>query len=199
MGPENQWLQHLPVRRLAAEEIRDTLLAVSGRLDTTMYGPGIPDALREVQKSRSIPNKPGPIDGDGRRSVYLELRRNFLPAFLTTFDMPNASTPFGRRNVTTVPAQSLALMNDPFVIGQAEHWAKEILTESHPFQDRVTRMHERAFGRPAFEREISWAKNTFTALAKEADLEPSIAAESVEVWKDFCHLFFNRKELIYLH
>lgn len=199
MDPENKWLQRMPIRRLPAESIRDTILAVSGRLDLKMYGPGIPDALHEAEKSRSIPSKPGPMDGAGRRSVYLELRRNFLPAFLTTFDMPNASTPFGRRNVTTVPAQSLALMNDPFVIGQAEHWAKQILASAAPFEARVHEMHERAFGRRATERELEWAGSVFAALTKENGVDPAIASECLDVWQDFCHVFFNRKELIYIH
>ncbi len=199
MDPDNIWLQHMPIRRLTAEGIRDTILAVSGRLDVKMYGPGIPDALHEAEKSRSIPKKPGPIDGDGRRSVYLELRRNFLPAFLTTFDMPNASTPFGRRNVTTVPAQSLALMNDPFVIGQAGHWAKQILLTESSFQDRVHDMHVRAFGRPASEHELEWAETTFEALTKEIEIDSAVAPEREEVWKDFCHVILNRKELIYIN
>jgi hypothetical protein len=191
LDPNNELLQHMAVRRLQAEAIRDSILAVSGRLDTRMYGPSIPDALLETPNSRAKPSKPGPLDGNGRRSIYLELRRNFLPNFLTVFDMPNASTPFGRRNVTNVPAQSLALMNDPFVVGQAEVWAKGILAEAAEFATRINVAHERAFGRPASAREQEWAKATFAEFATGSQ-------DSIEAWKGFCHIMLNRKALIYV-
>ena len=191
LDPNNELLQHMPVRRLHAEGIRDTILAVSGRLDRTLYGPSIPDHLRETPGSRAKPRRPGPLDGSGRRSVYLELRRNFLPNFLTVFDMPNASTPFGRRNVTTVPAQSLALMNDPFVLEQADVWAKAILAQPADFATRVNNAHLRAFGRPATPREQAWAKATFADFATGSQDNP-------DAWKQFCHIMFNRKALIYV-
>jgi hypothetical protein len=189
--PNNEMLQHMPVRRLHAEGIRDTILAVSGRLDRSLYGPSVPDALRETPNSRAKPGKAGPLDGNGRRSVYLELRRNFLPNFLTVFDMPNASTPFGRRNVTTVPAQSLALMNAPFVVEQAGVWAKAILSKPADFAARINTAHERAFGRPATAREQAWAAATFADFATGSQ-------DSPEAWKQFCHIMLNRKALIYV-
>jgi hypothetical protein len=191
MDPNNEMLQHMPVRRLHAEGIRDTILAVSGRLDRSLYGPSIPDALRETPNSRAKPGKAGPIDGNGRRSVYLELRRNFLPNFLTVFDMPNASTPFGRRNVTTVPAQSLAMMNSPFVLEQAGVWGKAILAQPVEFAARINAAHERAFGRPATAREQTWAAATFADFATDSQ-------DSPEAWKAFCHIMLNRKALIYV-
>ena len=116
-----------------------------------------------------------------------------------TFDMPNASTPFGRRNVTTVPAQSLALMNDPFVIGQAKHWAQQILATESSFADRLHSMHVRAFGRPATDKELQWAETTFAALSERIGIDPSVAPDCEKVWEHFCHLFFNRKEFIYIN
>ena len=115
-----------------------------------MYGPSVPVNLHETNASRARPRQDGPMDGAGRRSIYLELRRNFLPGFLEAFDMPNASQTFGRRNVTNVPAQSLALLNDPFVHGQAAAWARRILAGGEVAFPRADRaMHQRAFAREA--------------------------------------------------
>ena len=102
--PENQLLSHFNVRRLDAESIRDSLLTAADQLDHKLYGP--------------------PVDGrDGRRSVYVKVIRNRLDPFLSTFDAPVPFATKGRRDVTTVPAQSLALFNDPFVLDLANRVA----------------------------------------------------------------------------
>ncbi|HBB75191.1 MAG TPA: hypothetical protein DC048_12180, partial [Planctomycetaceae bacterium] len=77
---------HHPLRRLDAEAIRDTILAVSGRLDRTLGGPPVEVFLTEFHDGRGRPAS-GPLDGAGRRSIYTRIRRNFLPGFLTAFDM----------------------------------------------------------------------------------------------------------------
>ena len=79
----------MPVRRLQAEGVRDTVLAVSGQLDRKLFGPSMGG------------------DGGNRRSVYIQLKRRYMPEFLMAFDMPNATETFGRRNITASPTQSL--------------------------------------------------------------------------------------------
>ena len=86
--PTNKYLARFPVRRLEAEAIRDGLLAVSGRLDTSMYGRSIPVHLTSFMTGRGRPRKSGPLDGDGRRSIYTAIRRNFLSPMMLVFDMP---------------------------------------------------------------------------------------------------------------
>jgi len=103
--------------------------AVSGSLDRTVGGPSVEVYLTEFQQGRGRP-KPGPLDGAGRRSLYVRVRRNFLPGFLLAFDAPVPFQAMGRRNVTNVPAQSLALMNDPFVAEQAARWARKAVADS---------------------------------------------------------------------
>jgi hypothetical protein len=79
--PNNQWLSHARVRRLEAESIRDTLLAISGQLDhrwTSLELPSVPVHLTEFLEGRGRPGRNGPLDGAGKRSLYLEVRRNFL-------------------------------------------------------------------------------------------------------------------------
>ncbi len=192
--PKNRLLQRMPVKRLEAELIREHILASSGTLDTSLFGPSVPAYVEDLPDSRAKPAS-GPIDGNGRRSVYLEMRRNFLPTFLRAFDMPNATEPIGRRNVTNVPAQSLALMNDPFVHKQARAWA-ESLVNSYPTREaRVEAIHLAAFSRSATPMEHDWAKRFIESLANEYNA----ASDDPSVWADLCHVIYNRKEFIYVY
>ena len=128
IDPENRLLQSMRVRRLEGEAARDAILAASGRLDRTLYGKSVPVYLNRFMNGMGRPpGGSGPVDGNGRRSLYIAVRRNFLPSMLVAFDYPTPFSTFGRRNVTNVPAQSLTLMNDPFVLGQAAYWGNEAL------------------------------------------------------------------------
>ncbi|NCF84087.1 MAG: DUF1549 domain-containing protein [Verrucomicrobiaceae bacterium] len=105
--PENLLLSHAHLRRLDAEAIRDSLLAVSGQLEDGGDGP--------------------PVTGDRpRRSVYVRVKRNSLDAFLGTFDAPVPASTTGRRDVTNVPGQSLTLLNDPFILKTAREWTTRL-------------------------------------------------------------------------
>jgi hypothetical protein len=106
--PQNRLLWHRPVRRLEAEVIRDAILAAGGTLDKSMYGPGTLDE-----------NSP-------RRSIYLTVKRSRLVPWMQAFDAPDAIQSLGSRPVTTVPAQSLMLMNSPLVRAQAEKLAERV-------------------------------------------------------------------------
>ena len=104
--PDNRLLHRMPVRRLEAEAVRDAILALSGRLDERMYGPGVLPYLTLHMEGRGKP-KSGPLDGAGRRSIYLNVRRNFLNPLLLAFDYPVPFSTVGRRSVSSVPAQAL--------------------------------------------------------------------------------------------
>src|SRR5262249_55097683 len=94
--PGDLLLHRMRMRRLEGEASRDRMLAVSGRLGDKMYGPRVPIYLRESQEGRGRPAS-GPLDGDGRRSLYLSVRRNFLSPFLLAFDTPSPFSTVGRR------------------------------------------------------------------------------------------------------
>ena len=122
IDPENKLLHHHPVKRLTAESIRDAILCASGQFNPSVGGPSVATHLTEHMTGRGRPGASGPLDGDGRRSIYLEVRRNFLSPMLTAFDLPVPATTTGRRSRSNVPAQSLVLMNDPFVHEQSRLW-----------------------------------------------------------------------------
>ncbi|MCP4888119.1 MAG: DUF1553 domain-containing protein, partial [Planctomycetaceae bacterium] len=103
LDPSNLLWHHCPPKRLQGEAIRDSLLTLSGRLDTTAFGPPVPIHLTSFMNGRGRPKKSGSLDGDGRRSIYISVRRNFLSPFMLAFDTPTPFSSMGRRNVSNVP------------------------------------------------------------------------------------------------
>lgn len=201
LDPENLLLSHYPIRRLEAEEIRDGLLAVSGRLDTTMYGKPVPSYVTSFMKGRGRPAKSGPLDGNGRRSVYQEVRRNFLDPMMITFDRPLPFSTFGKRNKSNVPAQSLIMMNDPFVIQQAEEMACWITSTIMNTDNRIEIIFSRAFSRLPTVKEKTEAGAILHLLAskyKIDDRDVKAVLTNLDIWRDYCHIIFNTKEFIYL-
>jgi len=197
--PDNILLSYFPVLRLEAEDIRDGLLAVSGRLDTAIFGPPVPVHITEFMQGRGRPKESGPLDGDGRRSIYQEVRRNFLEPLMLAFDRPVPFSTFGKRNTTNVPSQSLILMNDPFVIQQAELMAKNLFDQNMSgVDDRFKWIYLRAFAREPSPGELEKAKSFIENLAKLHAVKDHDVLMSLNVWKDYCHTIFNSKEFIYL-
>ena len=127
--PQNKLLHRMPIRRLEAEAVRDSILAVSGRLDPKMYGPSVHAAL---DAAHGGPRSAGPFRPARRRRPPQHLPRR--PPQFPDADVPGVrlSVPFttmGRRSVSNVPAQALTLLNNPFVVQQAELWAKRVLAK----------------------------------------------------------------------
>ena len=176
--PANDWFHHMPLRRLEAEELRDAILSVSGRLDLRMYGPSVPVYYAHATGQTKGDRPKGPLDGDGRRSIYLEVRRNAVNPFLEVFDEYKPATTRGQRDVTNVPAQSLALMNSDFVLGQSEKCAADLRSVADP----VETLYLRALGRKPSAREAERAR----AYAAESSLASLVQA------------VFDTKEFLYV-
>lgn len=197
--PKNDLFHRTEVKRLTGEAIRDSLLSVSGKLDETMYGRSVPVHLTSFMQGRGRPGKSGPVDGQGRRSVYLEIRRNFLSPMMLAFDTPQPITTIGRRNQSNVPAQSLILLNDPMVIEQCEHWAKKAIAESpDDARLRIERMIQEAFSRPPTEAEQALALQFLDSHAKTLGVDPNQTLTSVELWRDLAHVLVNAKPFIFV-
>ncbi len=149
--PANRLLSHSNPRRLEAEAIRDSMLSVAGRLDASRFGPSV-------------------MGSSNRRSVYVSVYRNSLEPFLDTFDAPDPVSTKGRRDTTNVPAHSLTLMNDPFVLALARDFADRVTAETEVGAERVERMFRYALGRRASAEETQLALD-FVEAAKTQ--EPS--------------------------
>ena len=149
--PNDRLLSHFPTRRLEAEAIRDAFLSVSGQLSKEPFGQ--------------------PVTGTTpRRSVYVRVTRNNLDPLLTTFDFPTPASAVGRRDVTNVPAQSLTLLNDPFIISQAKLWAGKLGASLPPEADdeaRIRTLFETALTRPPTDAEITQSRDFLYALDEE--------------------------------
>ncbi len=197
--PENILLHRANVRRLEGEAIRDALLAVSGRLQPATGGPSVPVYLTSFMEGRGRPGS-GPLDGDGRRSIYIAVRRNFLSPMMLAFDTPIPFTSMGRRNVSNVPAQALILMNDPFVLQQAKIWAQRLLAAPATTpEQRITQMYLTAFGRPPSPAELADALRFTTDQAAAYGTDLAGAKRDEQVWADLGHVLFNVKEFIYVN
>jgi len=193
LDPLNKLLHRQNVKRLEAEAIRDSILAVSGRLDRIMEGPGVLPHLTEHEVGRGKPAS-GPLDGNGRRSIYLTVRRNFLNPMFTAFDFPTPFTTIGRRSVSNVPAQALVMLNNPFVLQQAELWAKRVLAvPKRTSEERVQAMYESGFGRLPTKTELSAAMDFITEQGKEYG-----KVDSAKAWSNLAHVLFNTKEFIFV-
>ncbi len=191
----NDWLSHMPVRRLEAEAIRDSILATSGQLDLTMYGPGV--NVYYVDKTEGGGPK-GPINGDRRRSIYQRIRRNAANPFLEVFDAPRPSTTRGRRDVTNVPAQSLTMLNDPFVIEQSARWAESLIAEGAPTEQRIRRMFVLALSREPDADELQASVDYLTELADEHSVAVADMSGNAAIWQDFAQSLFCLKEFVYV-
>ena len=165
IDPDNSLLSHASVRRLDAESLRDALLTASGRLDRTLYGlplptpqpPGLTDDKKPVS---------GPVDGFGRRSIYLNVRKNFPIEFLEIFDRPRPTLTIGRRNVTNQPSQALAMLNDPLVRSESHRLGTFLQNEKRLSEEKkITSVYLRLFGRMPKDEESRHAR-TFLASSQ---------------------------------
>ena len=177
--PDNLLLwQRRPVR-LEAEAIRDSLLAVSGKLQTTMHGPSVGDG-----------NQP-------RRSIYLRVKRSAPIPFMRLFDQPEPLQPIGARGVATVPTQSLTMMNSPFVRSAAEGLAARAQkaagtgTAAH-LLDAATTI---ALGRPATATERDTLS---TLLATRQEQAAGDAGKRTAALADVCQIILCTNEFIYV-
>lgn len=139
--PDNRLLARAHLRRLEAEAIRDAMLQASGALDRNPLGGS--DTFNT-----------------NRRGVYVSVIRNNLDPFLTVFDMPVPATAKGRRDETNVPAQSLTLMNDPFVISLAARLAQRVTGEEKfkTAEAQIRRLFQLTLNRKPSTQEIANAK-----------------------------------------
>lgn len=189
--PANQLWHSAELKRRDAESIRDSMLYLAGDLKEQRYGPSVPVYLTEFMQGRGRPQS-GPMDGNGRRSIYLQVRRNFMNPLMLVFDSPVPLSTAGVRTNSNVPAQSLALLNDPLIDSTAEHWANRIQQQfpgSGPDVNgqRLRQMYLAALGR---EPEVQELEVLQAFLADQDDSDAS--------WKAVAHSLMNLKEFLFL-
>lgn len=172
-----------PMRRLSAEELRDAMLMISGRLDRSIGGSLMTVKNRTYANGGNAPkNVTNNLGYDStRRTIYLPVIRTALHDFAATFDYPDPGMLIGRRNETTVVQQALFLMNSPFVGEQAEALARQLLARPGDDRDRLRAAWQLVYGREPDGAEL------------ESALE--FLAES---WPKLCHMLLSSNDFLYV-
>jgi hypothetical protein len=196
--PDNRWLARYPLHRLDAEAIRDAMLAATGELTDQPGGPYVPtsqDASGAVTVNEALP-------GALRRSVYLQQRRTQITSLLEVFDAPSIVTTCTRRLPSTIPLQSLSLLNSQFVVTRARKLAERIDREARTPKlasesDRVTWTFERVINRPptALEREFA---HRFLADQPARYTGVSEPEARQHAWADFCQMLLASNAFLYV-
>ncbi|MBG87394.1 MAG: hypothetical protein CMO80_10895 [Verrucomicrobiales bacterium] len=128
-------------RRLDAEALRDSMLQATAELDLTLGGPSFkptisPEALEGLSRKSSA-WKASPVEKQNRRSLYIYMKRGLLPPMMTTFDLCDTTLSCGERDVTTVPTQALALLNNAFVHRRSEYLAGKLTDDFATAEERI--------------------------------------------------------------
>jgi hypothetical protein len=196
--PENHLLWEFPQQRLEAEEIRDALLVISGRLDPQLGGKTIP--LRNRQFVFDHTSKDHTRYDSLRRAAYLPIVRNNLYTFFEQFDFPDPTMPTGSRNTTTVAPQALLMLNSDLVMDCADAFARRVLQSAETEESRIDRAYQLALGRPASPEEIRTGASFINSLIVQA-LTGAASVDPVEeqrAWSLFCQSLFASNEFIYV-
>jgi hypothetical protein len=203
VDPDNALLWRMSPRRLDAESLRDSMLAVSGQLDTT------PPVGSVVARAGEGPTNRPRLGGDQigaaindprdkHRSVYLPIIRDNLPEALALFDAPDPSLITADRPTTTVPSQGLFILNNPFVIRTSEAAADKILKGTTTDTERIRAAYLAFYGRAPGEKELTTAEKFLTGFKAQLakDRVPARNLER-ETWAAFCQALFASAEFQY--
>ncbi|MGB0579146.1 MAG: PSD1 and planctomycete cytochrome C domain-containing protein [Limisphaerales bacterium] len=202
--PDNVYYWRKDKRRLTAEEVRDSILAISGKLDydppkgsqVAYKGDGfIGRGLGGITEKDVIGETLDPF-----RSIYLPVVRDLLPEVFNVFDFAEPSLVIGKRDVTIVPGQALYFMNSPFVIQEAKNTAQRIYEEEKTGRDRINRLYMLAVGRMPSSREFDLAARyiqDFVATANQEGSEPRQA--TYLALSTFCQSLMASSEFRYIN
>jgi Protein of unknown function (DUF1553) len=193
-------LSRYPLRRLDAEAMRDAILAITGELSGRQGGPYVPthrDGSGEVVVAESP-------EGATRRSVYLQQRRTEITSLLELFDAPSIVTTCTRRVPSTIPLQSLSLMNSDFMVTRALKFATRLEHDCNRGPDRgadhvacIERAFLLAIGRPPAPDERGSACKF---MATQPSRYPSLAESECRhrALADFCQMVLASNAFLYI-
>jgi hypothetical protein len=183
IDPENRLLWHFNRQRLDMEAMRDSMLAVAGRLDPTLFG------------------RAADIVGDphcGRRTIYGLVDRQHLPGFHRAFDFANPDQSAERRPQTTVPQQALFAMNSPFMLEQARSLAaRPQVAGKLSSADRVESLYEIVLGRHPDEAETEMALRFIDAAQADRSL-PHAPKAQLDAWAQYAQVLLASNEFMFV-
>lgn len=195
--PSNDLFSHFNLRRLSAEEIRDSILATNGRLNPAMYGPSIyPEISREVLAGQSVPGKgwnKSNEEDQARRSVYIHIKRSLVVPLLANFDFPETDVSCEARFNTTQAGQALAMLNGDFLDKESQAFAGHLRnTVGTDLHRQIDLAYQLALSRKPTAIEIERGQDFIASLKEKHELSDDQAL------KYFCLFVFNLNEFIYI-
>ncbi len=199
--PENRWLAHQNRRRLEAEELRDSLLALSGALDRTLGG-----TLLETKDGEYVTNDQSSDRArydTPRRSLYLPIVRNAMYHLFATFDYGDPGVPLERRSSTTAPDQALWMMNSPLVLESARRIATEVAVTDADEGRRIAEVWRRVLGRAPSARELELGlaflvREGASAIPAASSASANTAADPLKPLAGLCQTLLLANEFLYL-
>jgi hypothetical protein len=195
--PANNLFWRFDMRRLSAEEIRDSIHAVTGVLNPKMFGPGMyPTISKEVLAGQSQPGKgwgKSSAEEQARRSIYIHVKRSLVTPLLEDFDGADTDNSCPVRFSTTQPTQALAMINGDFANAQAAVFADRLRKEAgnNP-ADQITRAIRLTTSRQATKEDIKRGQNLIQKLKQEHGLN------NEDALKYYCLFALNTNEFFYL-
>ncbi|MCO6458669.1 MAG: PSD1 domain-containing protein [Pirellulaceae bacterium] len=195
--PTNDLLWRFDMRRLSAEEIRDSILAVNGSLNLKLGGPSVyPRIPAEVLAGQSRPGAgwgDSPPEERARRSVYIHVKRSLITPIIASFDGPETDFSCPVRFTTTQPTQALGMLNSQFVNEQAEVFAAYLRGHAGgDLREQVRLALQRTRQRPPSDAEVERGVGFVEALRREEKLSDEMSLRL------FCVLALNLNEFLYL-
>jgi len=207
--PDNALLSHFARRRLSAEELRDGMLLAGGALDRAPGGADSAEALwaqAEILDAERgfAPNRMAADDpfytSYRKRSIYLPVVRNMLPDVLALFDAADPNSTTSTRTETTVPSQSLFLLNAPLVREVSLAFAQRTLAlDAAGDEERLRAAHLAAFGREGTSEEVAAAKAFLSAyMAAPAAQKLAEPERRLAAWQSYCQTLLCSNEFLYV-
>jgi hypothetical protein len=181
--PDNALVSRMNRRRLEGEIIRDSLLAVSGRLSPKLGGPSVyPPLPAETPVTPKEWPTSAKLEDQTRRSIYIFARRNMRHPFLATFDLPDSNQSCAERQRSTTGPQALALFNSADVLAAARGMAGRLTKQAATADERIAAAFPQAWGRRPSADELEWSRE----FLREAPLE------------ELCRALLNANEFVYI-
>lgn len=199
--PDNELLTRMPLRRLTAEEVRDSVISIAGMLEESRFGE--PDAVN-VRKDGLVTAIAR--DGAYRRSVYLRQRRKEMPSWLETFDLPQMNPACQTRATSNVAQQALYLLNSDMVRELSSQFAQRIIQETRELPVQVEKMYLSVYSRKPLPEEAALSVEALEALKSQwaayRNSLPENEREKIDVdlkaLTIFGHTLFNSAGFLYV-
>ena len=194
LDPSGELLSRMPLRRMEAEALRDSLLFIAGRLDLAQFGKPDDVDVRADGMVLSTGKR-----GAWRRSIYVLQRRTKMPTILDSFDYPQMGPNCLQRGESIVAPQALHLLNNEMVYELAQHFASRVRREAgDDSRSQIERIHEIAWARPPRGEEFELAVETLKQLTQRWAFQADVQDAPARALVNYCHAIMNSAAFLYV-